>query len=157
MYPLSSLSSLSSNISYLLQQNPDFCTLKSPIEEIFQNNLVCLIPKTCLIVFHLNALSLLVQYFVWFYVGYHNIKCHFCFWATSALKLDLNLTPPRRAPNMLGVIAWNRIDEFSENFRGGGVISVPKKFVAVFSGGKNDEFSEKGGGSTPIRKILLQI
>ena len=29
---------------------------------------------------------------------------------------------------------------------GGGVISDPKNFVAVFGGGKNDEFSGKGGG-----------
>ena len=36
--------------------------------------------------------------------------------------------------SLLGMIAWTKLDEFSENFRkGGGVISNPKNFVAVFS------------------------
>ena len=49
----------------------------------------------------------------------------------------------------------------------GWVISDPKNFVADFSiinehflvilRGKNNKFSEKGGGVTPIRKISLRI
>ena len=52
------------------------------------------------------------------------------------------------------------MDEFSENFRrGGGVISDPKNFVAVFAvilRGKNDEFAGKEGGSLQSEKFVAK-
>ena len=73
----------------------------------------------------------------------------------------------------LGKTFSNRFNEFSENIQRGEVISDPKNFVAFFRGVKmmnfrekggstqiqkiSCKFSEKGGGPTPIRKILLQI
>ena len=45
---------------------------------------------------------------------------------------------------------WTKINEFSENFRmGGGSFPIRKislRFFRKFWGGKNNEFSEKGGG-----------
>ena len=42
---------------------------------------------------------------------------------------------------------------FRKTSKGGGVISDPKNFVAFFRGGKNDEFSGKGGGSLQSEKF----
>ena len=54
-----------------------------------------------------------------------------------------------------------KFDEFSENFRmGGGSFPIRKislRFFQKLWSGKNNEFSEKGEGFTPIRMNLLQI
>ena len=61
----------------------------------------------------------------------------------------------------LGSITWTKINEFSENFRmGGGSFPIRKislRFFRKFWGGKNNEFSEKGGGSRQSEWISLQI
>ena len=68
---------------------------------------------------------------------------------------------------IIGTFGFSKMDVFLENFRRGGVISDPKKYIADFFGFKTVYFGCKfgkkfpkrggGGGSSPIQKNSLQI
>ena len=74
-----------------------------------------------------------------------SILCMFSEYAMSSTRSVCSIS------SELGKTTPTKINEFSENFRmGGGSFPIRKislRFFRKFWGGKNNEFSEKGGGS----------